>query len=148
MPRASDAAWTRLDDATLQRLGQLLSTSSPLPGLTLWQHEVLEAVNYCASQISAAGFSASLRQRMSAPARQMQPFHALASDVEAFRAAIIATPREAEAVEAAAARLRERLAACRQAASSVYPHLNETASRSTWSSCCGNCASACCGCAS
>jgi site-specific recombinase len=55
----------------------------------------------------------------------MQPFHALAGDVQAFRAAYIATPREPEAVEAAAANLRERLDACRQAAASVYPHLNE-----------------------
>ena len=126
MPHPRDAAWiAALDADTLARLAQLLTTASPVPGLTHWQHEVLEAINYCASQISAAGFSAGLRQRMSTPAREMQPFHDLAMDVQAFRSAFIATPREAEAVDAAAARLRERLEACRAAAASVYPHLNE-----------------------
>jgi site-specific recombinase len=126
MPQASDAAWiTALDDDTLLRLARLLSTSSPVAGLTLWQHEVLEAINYCASQINAAGFSAELRQRMSVPAREMQPFHDLAPDVQNFRAAFVATPREPRALEDAAARLRERLEACRHAAASVYPHLNE-----------------------
>ncbi len=126
LPRASDAAWiAALDEHTLQRLCGLLSAPSPVAGLTLWQHELLEAINYGGSQIRAAGFSAQLRQRMSAPAREMQPFHDVALDVENFRAAFMATPREAEVVEAAAARLRERLEACRHAASSVYPHLNE-----------------------
>ena len=72
---------------------------------------MLEAINYGGSQIRAAGFSAQLRQRMSAPAREMQPFHDVALDVENFRAAFMATPREPEVVETAAARLRERLEA-------------------------------------
>jgi site-specific recombinase len=114
-----------LDADSLRRLGDLISTSSPVTGLTLWQHELLEAINYCASQIRATGFAAELRQRMSAPSREMQPFHDLPADVENFRAAFAATPREPAEVEAAAARLRERLEACRHAATSVYPHLNE-----------------------
>ncbi|MDB5944074.1 MAG: putative rane protein [Ramlibacter sp.] len=126
MPRADDAAWvTALDADTLQRLASLITTSSPVTGLSLWQHELLEAINYCASQVRSTGFAAELRQRMSAPAREMQPFHELTADVESFRAAFVATPREPPALEAAAARLRERLEACRQAAASVYPHLNE-----------------------
>lgn len=126
MPRAGDAAWiAALDADSLQRLAGLLTTSSPVTSLTLWQHELLEAINYCASQIRATGFAAELRQRMSAPSREMQPFHDLPTDVESFRAAFAATPREPAALEAAAARLRERLEACRQAATSVYPHLNE-----------------------
>jgi site-specific recombinase len=121
-----DAAWiAALDDATLARLGRLLSTQSPVTGLTLWQYELLEAINYCAGQIRATGFAAELRQRMSAPARETQPFHELAADVENFRAAFVATPREAPVLEAAAARLRERLEGCRHGASSVYPHLDE-----------------------
>lgn len=126
MPYGADAAWvTALEEDSLQRLAGLLTTASPVPGLTLWQHELLEAMNYCASQIRAAGFSAEMRQRMSAPAREMQPFHDITADVENFRAAWVATPREPLAVEEAAARLRERLEACRHAAASVYPHLNE-----------------------
>ena len=62
---------------------------------------------------------------MSAPSRETQPFHDLATDVEAFRAAFVATPREPLEVDAAAARLRERLDACRAAANSVYAHLEE-----------------------
>jgi site-specific recombinase len=126
MPRSGDAAWVAaLDADTLGRLRDLITTASPVTGLTLWQHELLEAINYCASQVRATGFAAELRQRMSAPAREMQPFHELPADVENFRAAFAATPREPLALEAAAARLRERLEACRHAAASVYPHLNE-----------------------
>jgi site-specific recombinase len=126
LPRDFDAAWVAaLDETTLARLGRLLSTASPVIGLTLWQYELLEAITYCAGQIRATGFSAELRQRMSAPARDSQPFHELASDVEALRQVFVATPREQQAVEAAAARLRERLDACRHAAASVYPHLDE-----------------------
>ncbi|MFC5496338.1 site-specific recombinase [Caenimonas terrae] len=126
MPRADDALWiAALDADSLERLADLLTTSSAVTSLTLWQHELLEAINYCASQVRAAGFAAELRQRMSAPSRELQPFHELPADVEAFRAAFAATPREPAVVEAAAARLRERLEACRHAAASVYPHLNE-----------------------
>lgn len=126
LPDASDATWiAALDEPTLARLAKLLSTTSPVTGLTLWQYELLEAINYCASQIRATGFAAELRQRMSAPARETQAFHELAADVEAFRLAFVATPREAPVVEAAAARLRERLDGCRHGAASVYPHLDE-----------------------
>lgn len=126
MASAFDARWlAALDDATLQRLGTLLSLPSATPGLTLWQRETLEAINYCAGQIRSAGFASDLRQRMSAPSRETQPFHDLATDVEAFRAAFVATPREPLEVDAAAARLRERLDACRAAANSVYAHLEE-----------------------
>lgn len=121
-----DALWiAALDEATLQRLADLLTSDSPVPGLTLWQRELLEAINYCAGQIRAAGFATELRQRMDAPARETQPFHDLAADVEAFRAAFVALPRDPQAVEAAAASLRARLDTCRAATNSVYAHLEE-----------------------
>jgi len=121
-----DAQWlAALDEPVLRRAAALLTTPSDVPGVTLWQRELLEAINYCAGQIRAAGFAAELRQRMSAPSRQTQPFHELASDVEALRAAFVATPREPQEVDAAAQRLRERLDACRAAANSVYTHLEE-----------------------
>lgn len=126
VPRAEDAAWIQaLDEDTLRRIAALLSAPSPVPGVTLWQHQALEAINYCASQIRAAGFSSDLRQRMSVAMRQMQPFHAITVDVENFRAAFLATPREPQELELAAGKLRDRLEACRQAAASVYQHLNE-----------------------
>ena len=121
-----DAAWlAALDEPTLARLAALLSKTSPVPGITAWQHLVLEAINFCAGQIRATGFAPELRQRMSVATRDTLPFHELAADVEAFRAAFVATPRELPAVEAAAVRLRERLDACRQAAATVYTHLDE-----------------------
>ena len=126
MPTGFDAAWLNaLGPEVLRHTAVLLQLPSGTPQLTLWQREVLEAINYCAGQIRAIGFAAELRQRMALPARQSQPFHDLAVDVEAFRAAYVSTPREPQEVEAAAARLRERLDACRQAATSVYPHLSE-----------------------
>ena len=126
MPRDQDAGWiAALDEPLLRRLAALLSTPSELPGLTRWQLEVLEAINFCASQIRAAGFAPALRQRMTGPVRHAQPFHAITADVEAFRAAYVATPREPADLDAAAQRLRERLDACRQAAASVYPQMNE-----------------------
>ncbi len=126
MASTFDAKWlAALDEPTLQRLGELLTTPSGVPGLTLWQRETLEAITYCAGQIRSAGFASDLRQRMSAPAKETQPFHELATDVEALRAAFVATPREPLQVQAAATRLRERLDACRQAANSVYAHLEQ-----------------------
>ncbi len=122
----TDAAWlTALDEDTLQRLAGLLHLPSYEPGLSLWQHEVLDAITYCASQVRSIGFAPEMRLRMSAPAVQGRPFHALAGDAEAFRAAYVAHPRDAVLVEANAQQLRERLEACRQAAGGVYSHLED-----------------------
>ncbi len=122
----TDAAWlTALDDDILQRLAALLHLPSYEPGLSLWQHEVLDAITYCASQVRSIGFAPEMRLRMSAPAVQTRPFHALAGDAESFRAAYIAHPRDAIQVEARAQQLRERLEACRQAANGVYSHLED-----------------------
>jgi site-specific recombinase len=122
----TDAAWlTALDEDVLQSFGVLLHLPSYEPGLSLWQHEVLDAITYCASQVRSIGFAPEMRLRMSAPSVQTRPFHALAGDAEAFRAAYIASPRDAAQVEANAQQLRERLEACRQAATGVYNHLEE-----------------------
>jgi site-specific recombinase len=120
----TDAAWlTALDEDVLQRLAVLLHLPSYEPGLSLWQHEVLDAITYCASQVRSIGFAPEMRLRMNAPAVQTRPFHALAGDAEAFRAAYIAMPFDVVKVEASAQQLRERLEACRQAATGVYSHL-------------------------
>ena len=124
LPDAFDTQWlATLDPATLAALGALLTRDAPLPGLTHWQHLLLEALNYCGSQILAAGLSAEMRLRMDAAARESRPFHALASDVQALREACIARPRDPGAIDEAAQRLRLRLDACRRAALSVYDHL-------------------------
>jgi site-specific recombinase len=122
----TDAAWlTALNETTLQRLATLLHLPSYEPELSLWQHEVLDAITYCASQVRSTGFAPEMRLRMSAPAVQTRPFHALAGDAEDFRAAYIAMPRDAAKVEASAQQLRERLEACRHAATGVYSHLEQ-----------------------
>jgi site-specific recombinase len=122
----SDAAWlTALDEDVLQRLAALLHLPSYEPDLSLWQHEVLDAITYCVSQVRSIGFAPEMRLRMSRPAIQTRPFHALASDAETFRAAYIASPRDAAQVDVSAQQLRERLEACRHAATGVYAHLEE-----------------------
>ena len=119
-------AWiSALDAQTLTRLGDLIGTPSPRFPVTLWQDELLQAITYCASQIRATGFASELRLRMSAPAREAQPFIDLAADVEAFRQAFLSSPRDSDLVNRAAQTLRERLELCRSAAASVYPHLDE-----------------------
>ncbi|WP_367847961.1 site-specific recombinase [Rhodoferax sp. WC2427] len=126
LPNTLDAAWmAALDAATLARIGHLLSSPSRTPGITLWQDELLQAITFCSNQIMATGVASELRLRMSAAARHDEPFNSLSAEVDALRRAFIATPREQPELEAAAQRLRERLELCRQAAASVYPHLND-----------------------
>jgi len=137
---AFDAQWlAALDDTTLARLADLLSTSSlaVAPGnctwipdtqqhtVSLWQTTLLEALTFCTSQIRATGFSPELRLRMNAPARESAPFHALAADFDALQAAYLASPQQADAARNdALAQYLNRLDACRQAAASVYTHLD------------------------
>jgi len=125
LPDAFDAEWLALLDAAMaQQLAQLLASEPGLAG-TPWQQTLIEAITYCVSQIRAAGFAPELRLRMSAPVREAQAFHALASDFDAVRAALQQAPRDESAVAAAVQRFKERLDACRHAAASVYPHLDE-----------------------
>ena len=141
MPSPLDAQWlAALPDATLERLARLLSAPTDgqnawsKPGLTHWQNILLEAITACTSQIRAAGFSPEMRLRMSASARDASPFHALAASFDALRDAWLASSQrddargeaatKDEAVEAAAQNFRTQLDACRQAAASVYTHLD------------------------
>ena len=128
-----DPRWlTALDEPTLARMAHLMqpqatqvTEAAGSDVLTPWHQTLLEAITFCASQISAAGFSPELRLRMSAPARESGPFHALASDVDVLRHAFVASPlADSPQRQAALLQLRERLEACRQAAASVYTHLD------------------------
>ena len=127
-----DAQWlTALDEITLARAAALLQPQAVAPAgdahpaISPWQVTVLEAITFCASQVSATGFSPELRQRMSAPAREAGPFHALARDVEALRDAFLRSPeQDSDERLAAQQQLRERLEACRSAAATVYAHLD------------------------
>ena len=135
-----DAQWLNaLDDMTLARLARLLpATCDDISGgicawvpqtgpsrVSPWQATVLEALTLCTGQIRATGFSPELRLRMSAPARETAPFHALDSDMTALQAAFLAEPdHHSPARQAALQQVMARLEACRHAAASVYTHLD------------------------
>ena len=127
MPTELDAQWvSALAPVTLERLAQLLTAASNegaalnASHLTYWQSALLEAITFCTSQISAAGFSPEIRLRMSTPARASGPFHTLSADFDAVRDAWLS----GQGLDEAAQRFRTQLDACRQAASSVYTHLD------------------------
>lgn len=125
----TDAEWiSALDENTTLRLAKLLYLPSYEPRLSLWQHEVLDAITYCTSQIRSIGFSPEMRLRMNSPSIQTRPFHALANDAETFRNVYIANQRSelnTVQLDASELQLRQRLETCRQAAAGVYAHLEE-----------------------
>jgi len=129
-----DAQWLgKLDAPLLARLADLLRTESlrlpeqqatAHPAPSTWQAELMEAVNFCASQIRATGFSSELRLRMSAPARQARQFHALTSDLETLIGAWRENPQQPTPhCKQALQDYQKQLEKCRQAAASVYTHL-------------------------
>lgn len=62
---------------------------------------------------------------MTPEAREAQPFHALIRDVESLRVEVLHSLRTPDRPQATAQRLRERLDACRSAATSVYGHFED-----------------------
>ncbi|MBK8071821.1 MAG: site-specific recombinase [Ramlibacter sp.] len=130
-PSAGDAAWLRaLDDATLARADALLFTppgsqDNAPPAITSWQAELLDALMYSVSQVNATGFASEIRVRMSDVARQARTFHALPGAFGRFREAVADTGLSSDRTAEAAATLRERLEQCRNAAYTVYAHLDE-----------------------
>lgn len=125
---AGDPQWiAALPIPLLARLAQLLTLSvstpiaSTLRPLTCWQNALLEASTFCTSQIRAASFSSDLRLRMSDTTRENNPFHTLSACFETVRDAwLLGGDGVAEM-----ALFRAQLELCRQAAASVYIHLDE-----------------------
>ena len=123
-----DARWiAALPADALTRLATLLSLSVPPPGpvgalrpVSVWQHTLLNALTFCVSQIRATGFSQEMRLRMSSPVRDGSPFHTLAADLDK----VIDTWLGGANTGAAAQHFRTQLDACRQAAATVYSHLD------------------------
>jgi len=125
LPSGFDARWIALlDAAALERIGSLLGDEA-VAGVPRWRHTVMDAVTYCSSQIVAAGFSPEVRLRMSDPLRETRPFHPLMTDLDQLRDAVLRVPRDEAALQAAFVVFRDRLDACRAAASSVYTHLED-----------------------
>jgi site-specific recombinase len=138
LPKSFDQLWlAELDEPTLARIADLLETpdigDSARTQTTYWQNTVLEAITFCVGHIRSSGFSPELRTRMSPVAVQDRPFHWLDSDLDALRAAFLASRtanlEDAMANDAtlqqAVNTFKERLDACRQAAGTVYTHLDE-----------------------
>ena len=137
LPGKLDAQWIEaLSPGTLERLAALLSL--PAHGqpahaprdLTHWQASLIDAITFCTSNIRAVGFAPEIRLRMSTPARADSPFHTLSNDFETLRDAWWALhsyepgPDAAQHLAEATTQFKAKLEACRQAAASVYTHLD------------------------
>ena len=135
-PHAADALWLAALEAPLtQRLADLLAT--PRSGvLSTWQQAMLDALTFCTSQIRASGFAPEMRLRMTRQVRDSEPFHALAADLDAVCRAFIQQQHgevnqdgdgiaTGDALGASMAQFKTRLDLCRQAANTVYGHLDE-----------------------
>lgn len=130
-----DQLWlAELDEATLARIADLLQTpdigDSAQTHSTYWQNTVLDAITFCVGHIRASGYAPELRTRMSPAALLERPFHQLDTDLDVLRASFMASLQTkdsatADTLAAAAAQFRDRLDACRQAAGTVYTHLDE-----------------------
>ena len=140
LPKKFDQLWiAEVDEPTLARIADLLETpdlgASARTHTTFWQNTILEAITFCVGHIRSSGFSPELRTRMSPKAVEDRPFHWLDTDLDALRASFLASrvsvdsaPDQAEraaALQQAAETFRDRLDACRQAAGTVYTHLDE-----------------------
>lgn len=126
LPSAADVHWLRaLDSDTLQRLRDLLFTpdeAEPPPGL--WGRALLDSLVFSVGQITATGYAAEIRVRMSEAAKAERTFPQLPVDVENLREAVLAHGARSPQAQQAAAVLRTRLDACRHAAYTVYAHLD------------------------
>ena len=130
-----DQRWLAdLDEATLDRIAQVLQTTDIGDNIytasSYWQNTVLDAITFSIGNIRASGYAPELRSRMSHHMLLNRPFDQLDTDLVALRHAFMKSlgkdsEERSAAVLAAATQLRDRLDVCRQAASSVYTHLNE-----------------------
>ena len=126
MHHKRDTQWLGLlEPHAIERLASLLSLSANQSPMTRWQQELLQALQYCGSQIRAAGLSAELRRRMDAQARHQEPFQGLAAEVESFCLVYARSEPNDAAMQEAVLALKTRLDACRSAAQTVYSHLED-----------------------
>ena len=116
---SADAAWVAaLDATTLARTVALFG-----PGGTFAQAALLDAITILVSAVHAGGYSPALRLRMDADALKDEPFRQITAAAAALRTAVLEGRSEAALQDGAY--LRALLDACRRAAASVLPHLEE-----------------------
>ena len=124
-PDDDDALWLEaIDPATLSRLLALLAPSTSAHDRR-WLVPLLDAIEYLASAVRAAGFSSVLRQRMSPELLAEGPFRQLAVVAERTRELALAPERDEAALLKQAQYLRALLDTCRQCADSVHSHLED-----------------------
>ena len=129
-----DARWLgALPARQLERIGALLApdrdptAASPASTSRLsdWEQTLIDALSFCVGQISATGFRPELRSRMSAEARQARSFLNLPIALENFRRAAVRHGLASSEAQARLPELHRLLDETRQAAYSVYAHLEE-----------------------
>ena len=117
MFKSEDAAWLAAVDRETAAGAVALLGPGPDAVRVLW----LEALTILVSNVRATGYSSPLRQRMDPAALREEPFRKLTTAAAALRLAV-EEDRHPDALREAAY-LRALLASCRQAATSVMPHL-------------------------
>ena len=116
----ADAKWVaQLDLPTLQRAVALFGPAHDAAIRTV----LLNAITILVSAVHSAGYAPALRLRMDTAALQDEPFRQLTHAANQLREAVL-QGREEDALQAAAY-LRALLDACRNAAASVMPHLEQ-----------------------
>jgi site-specific recombinase len=123
-PHPADAHWLRaLDPTTLERMHRLLFSDTPNTTQDHWSTMLADAVVFAASQISAAGFAAEIRVRMSPQMLRTHPFQELQRSVAHLRETVVTLGPHASETQAACDQVRHWLDTCRHAAYTVYAHL-------------------------
>lgn len=117
--KPDDAVWVAAaDDTLLERAWRLLGPEPAHMRLVL-----LKAIAILVSAVQSAGYTTTLRRRMEPATLQDEPFRQLGTAVAALRQAVL--DGEQTEVLRCAAYLRALLDACRRAAASVLPHLEQ-----------------------
>ena len=116
----ADAAWVGpLDGPTLQRAAALFGPAESAGMRAV----LLNAITILVSAVHSAGYAPALRQRMDSTALHDEPFRQLTHAAAELRQAVL-EGRHDDALKAATY-LRSLLDACRRAAASVMPHLEQ-----------------------
>ncbi len=124
-PDDDDALWLdAIDPATLSRLLALLVPDAQAHDRR-WMTPLLDAIEFLASAVRAAGFSSVLRQRMSAELLAEGPFRQLARVAGRIRELALVPVVDEATLLKEAQYLRALLDTCRQCADSVHGHLED-----------------------
>lgn len=133
LPTDFDRLWLlALPPALLERVQEVFfpkrfesSPSTERPELDGWDRTLMDALTFCVGQVSATGFAAEVRVRMSAEARQARTFHLLPTQLEALKHAVATHGALSTQALEEATQLRQQLIHCSNAAQSVFAHLDE-----------------------